>query len=239
MPQPHQTSRQSISATGIERNARIAPSILSADFGELREAVMVCQNAGAKTIHFDVMDGQFVPNITFGPRVISSLRPHFDLEFDVHLMIVQPERYIEEFIKAGADILTVHAEACVHLQRTLDHIRKNGAKAGLALNPSTPLNILEYLLDDIDLLLLLTVNPGFGGQEFIPAMRTKISESFHLLKTASHFIELEVDGGISSVNAKEMTTLGANVLVSGSAVFDDPKGAAEGFRAIHHAIQSD
>lgn len=239
MPQPRQTNKQSILTADSEKRTRIAPSILSADFGELRDAVSVCQKAGAQTIHFDIMDGQFVPNITFGPRVISALRPHFDLQFDVHLMIVQPERYTEEFIKAGADILTIHAEACVHLQRTLAHIRANGAKAGLALNPSTPLDILDYLLDDIDLLLLLTVNPGFGGQEFIPAMRNKIAEAYNKLEGASHFIDLEVDGGISSVNAREMTMLGANVIVSGSAVFDHPMGAAEGFCAINNAIQSD
>jgi ribulose-phosphate 3-epimerase len=215
----------------------IAPSLLSADYGNFAQAARVCQGAGAEVLHFDVMDGQFVPNITFGVHPLRALRPVSKSRFEAHLMIVQPERFVDEFVDAGADVITVHAEACVHLQRTLAQIRKAGAKAGLALNPSTPLNVLEYVLDDIDLLLVMTVNPGFGGQEFVPATMGKISKARTMLDRARRSIELEVDGDIGPHNAKAVVEAGANVLVSGTGVFSHAGGAAGGIRAIREAIR--
>jgi ribulose-phosphate 3-epimerase len=181
------------------------------------------------------MDGRFVPNITFGTHPLRALRPHSEAVFEAHLMIVEPERYIDDFAAAGAQIITIQPEATVHLQRTLAQIRDAGARAGLALNPATPLDVLDYVLDDIDLLLVMTVNPGFGGQEFLPAMMRKIAGAKEVLRRASHAIELEVDGGIGPENAAEVVAAGATVLVAGTSVFGHHGGAAEGIRVLRAA----
>jgi len=217
-------------------NVKIAPSLLAANFGAFAESAQQAIAGGAEYLHFDVMDGLFVPNITFGADLLKALRSSLDVIFDAHLMIVQPERFIETFVHAGADVITVQVEACTHVQRTLAQIRDAGAKAGLALNPATPLNVLDYVLDDMDLLLIMTVNPGFGGQEFIPAMERKISEARALLNQARHPIELEVDGGIGPENAAKVVKAGASILVAGTSVFGHPAGPAAGVCALRESL---
>jgi ribulose-phosphate 3-epimerase len=197
---------------------KIAPSILSADFSCLATELERLNNAGADWIHVDVMDGMFVPNLTIGPPVIASLRKHSPLPFDVHLMIEKPERYLADFQQAGANIITVHAETCPHLQGTLTRIRELGCRAGVSLNPSTPVNALAHVLDVTDLILLMSVNPGFGGQRFIPATLPKIRAVRQLIE--NHPIDIEVDGGITTENAALVIEAGASVLVAGSAVFN-------------------
>lgn len=197
----------------------IAPSILSADGSRLGEEIAAVEKAGADWIHIDVMDGRFVPNITMGPAIISALRKTTKLPFDVHLMIKNPENYIESFAAAGADIITVHVEAANHLHRAIDIIKKSGKKAGVSLNPATPLTQIEEILPDIDLLLIMTVNPGFGGQQFIKTTLPKIAKASQMLTALPHKPLLEVDGGVNLKNVGAIAQAGADVLVAGAAIF--------------------
>lgn len=208
---------------------KIAPSILSADFAILGEQVSKVEQAGAELLHIDVMDGHFVPNITIGPLVVEALRPVSKLIFDVHLMIENPDLYIKQFARVGADIITVHAETCPHLHRTVQAIKETGVKAGVALNPSTPPDILEYVLGQLDLVLVMTVNPGFGGQKFIREMLPKISKIKAMLDRIQSTALLEVDGGVNVNTAGEVAAAGADTLVAGSAVFgaEDPAVAVQ------------
>jgi ribulose-phosphate 3-epimerase len=210
---------------------KIAPSILSADFAALGADIARVESAGADQLHVDVMDGRFVPNITIGPPVVAAVRKRTRLPLDVHLMIVEPERYISEFVAAGADMVTIHLEACTHLQRALAQIRELGAKAGVALNPSTPASALEYVLDDLDLVLVMSVNPGFGGQSLIPSAHRKIREVRTLL--GARPVDVSVDGGVKAGLAKSLAEDGASVLVAGSAIFGaaDPGEALRAIRA--------
>ena len=199
---------------------KIAPSILSANFSKLADEIKDVERAGADYIHIDVMDGHFVPNITMGPLVVEAIRPITKLPLDVHLMIENPDQFIESFVKAGADYITVHVEACKHLHRTIQHIRSFGVKAGVVLNPATPIEMIKHVLKDIDMVLLMTVNPGFGGQSFIKSVLPKIKQVKELIDQEGLNIEIEVDGGINPETAKLCTDAGANVLVAGSAIYN-------------------
>ena len=218
------------------RATRIAPSILSADFGRLAEEIAAVEAGGADWIHVDVMDGHFVPNITIGPVVTEGARRATDLPLDVHLMIEEPDRYLEAFVAAGASVLTVHQEACRHLHRTLTHIRELGAKAGVALNPATPLASVQDVLPQIDLLLVMSVNPGFGGQSYIEATTEKVRRARAMLDEVGSDALIEIDGGVDAGNAAAIASAGADVLVAGSAVYGHPEGPAQGVRAIRAAL---
>ncbi len=209
---------------------KIAPSILSADFAALGDDIRRVEAGGADQLHVDVMDGRFVPNLTIGPVVVAAIRKRTRLPLDVHLMIVEPERYVPEFIAAGADLVTVHAEACPHLSRTLAQIRELGARAGVALNPATPPDVLRYVLDDLDLVLVMSVNPGFGGQAFIPSAHRKIRDVKALV--GARPVEVSVDGGVKADLAKSLVLDGATTLVAGSAIFGaaDPAAAVRALR---------
>jgi ribulose-phosphate 3-epimerase len=220
--------------------ARIAPSILSADFGRLAEEVSRAEEAGADWIHVDVMDGHFVPNITIGPLVTEAVRRTTSLPVDVHLMIEEPDRYIEDFKKAGADWITVHQETSPHLHRTLARIRELGVRAGVALNPSTPVESLREVTPHLDMVLVMTVNPGFGGQTFIPSSLGKIERARRLLdELGGSEVVLQVDGGIDSSTALPAVEAGAQVLVAGSAVFGHPGGASGGMEALREALRGE
>jgi len=199
---------------------KIAPSILSADFSKLGEDIKMLDQGGADYIHIDVMDGHFVPNISFGLPVIEAIRDVTQVPFDVHLMIDNPMDFIDDFVRVGADSITVHAEVLPHLHRSIQYIKQKGVAAGVALNPSTPLNVLDYVLEDIDMILLMTVNPGFGGQKFIPAILRKIAQLRKKLDEMGLNTDIQVDGGISIDNIHEVAKAGANVFVAGSAVFN-------------------
>jgi ribulose-phosphate 3-epimerase len=211
---------------------KIAPSILSADFSKLGEEIKDVEKGGADYIHVDVMDGHFVPNITIGPLIVEAIRPITKLPLDVHLMIEHPDQYIEAFANAGADYITVHVEACKHLHRTIHHIKSFGVKAGVVLNPATPVQMIEHIIDDIDMVLLMTVNPGFGGQKFIEQVLPKIRQVKDLVDNKGLSVEIEVDGGVNEETARKCVEAGANVLVAGSAIYNekDRKKAIEKIR---------
>ncbi|HET6488206.1 MAG TPA: ribulose-phosphate 3-epimerase [Syntrophales bacterium] len=204
---------------------QIAPSILSADFSRLGEEIKAVEQAGADLIHVDIMDGHYVPNLTIGPGVVSSLRKTTRLPFDVHLMIEDPDRYIDAFIDAGSNMITVHAEAVVHLHRTVHYIKGKGVRAGVSLNPSTPLCCIEEILPDIDLLLIMTVNPGFGGQKFISGMLPKIRRAKDFVQTKNLGLAIEVDGGVTAENIGTLAGAGAEIFVAGASIFGSPSYA--------------
>lgn len=199
---------------------KIAPSLLSANFADMKSGIEIMETANVDYLHCDVMDGVFVPNISFGFKMIKDIDNITNIPLDVHLMIIEPERYAQRFVECGADIVTIHVEATNHVQRTLAVIKEAGAKAGVVLNPATPIDTVKYILDDVDIILLMSVNPGFGGQKFIPAVLDKIRDLRKLIDEQDRKIDIEVDGGVSPKNAKEIADAGATVLVAGSAVFD-------------------
>ncbi len=218
------------------RQIKIAPSILSADFARLGAHVQEAEAGGADWIHVDVMDGHFVPNITIGPLVVNALRPVTNLPLDVHLMIGNPDRYVENFARAGADYITVHVETCPHLHRTLQQIREAGCKPGVTLNPGTPLSTLEEVLPEVDLVLIMSVNPGYGGQSYIPASTPKIARLRKMLDEIGSAAEIEVDGGVNTDTIAEIAGAGATVLVAGSAVFNNKAPVPENIEQLRRHL---
>ena len=210
----------------------LSPSLLSADFTDLKSEIEVLDKNGVKYLHLDVMDGMFVPNISFGPMIIKQLRPLTNMVFDVHLMIEEPDRYVQNFKDAGADILTVHYEACKHLHRTISYIKSLGMKAGVSLNPATNIDVLDYVLEDLDLVLIMSVNPGFGGQSFIPSAIDKIKNLKAKIIERNLNVIVEVDGGVKTTNVKDVIEAGADLIVSGSDVFADKENRIRAYKEI-------
>jgi ribulose-phosphate 3-epimerase len=208
------------------RRAQIAPSVLPADFAALGDECRALEKSGADRIQWDVMDGRFVPNLTFGPDVVAAVRPHTALPFEAHLMVVEPDALVGDMVEAGCELVIVHAEACVHLHRTLGAIRDRGARSGVAVNPATPLTAVEHVLDIVDLLLVMTVNPGFGGQPYLASMEPKIAAARRLIERSGRRIELEVDGGIGPATIGGAARAGADVFCAGSALYRHPDGLA-------------
>ncbi len=210
----------------------LSPSLLSADFTDLKSEIEVLDKNGVKYLHLDVMDGMFVPNISFGPMIIKQLRPLTNMVFDVHLMIEDPDRYVQNFKDAGAEILTVHYEACKHLHRTISYIKSLGMKAGVSLNPATNIEVLDYVLEDLDLVLIMSVNPGFGGQSFIPSAIDKIKNLKAKIRERNLNVIVEVDGGVKTTNVKDVIEAGADLIVSGSDVFADKENKIRAYKEI-------
>ena len=210
----------------------LSPSLLSADFTDLKSEIEVLDKNGVKYLHLDVMDGMFVPNISFGPMIIKQLRPLTNMIFDVHLMIEDPDRYVQNFKDAGADILTVHYEACKHLHRTVSYIKSLGMKAGVSLNPATNIDVLDYVLEDLDLVLIMSVNPGFGGQSFIPSAIDKIKNLKAKIRERNLNVIVEVDGGVKTTNVKDVIEAGSDLIVSGSDVFADKENRIRAYKEI-------
>jgi ribulose-phosphate 3-epimerase len=223
---------------GTDRRIEIAPSVLPADFARLGEEVAALEAAGVDRIQWDVMDGRFVPNLTFGPDVIAACRPHASVLFEAHLMVEAPDDLARRYVDAGCELLIVHAEATRHLHRSLGHIRSLGARAGVALNPATPPEAIEHVLDLCDLVLVMTVNPGFGGQDYISTMEPKIAAVRQLIVDGGHDVDLEVDGGIGPATIEAATGAGANVLVAGSALYRDPEGLAHAVAELRSLAES-
>ncbi len=221
----------------VSRSTIIAPSVLPADFSRLGDEISALAEAGADRIHWDVMDGVFVPNMTFGPDVIAACRDRTGIDFEAHLMIVEPDRYVAAYAGAGCSTVTVHVEACTHLHRTLGAIREAGARAGVALNPHTPVAMIAHVVDLVDLVLVMTVDPGFGGQSYIATMEPKITEVRTLLDDAGSRADLEVDGGISPDTVGRVAAAGADTFVSGSALFRDPDGPRHAIEALRAAAR--
>lgn len=220
-----------------KQDPKLAPSILSADFGHLAEQVTETTNAGADYIHLDVMDGRFVPNLTFGPVVIEGIKSHTHLPLDAHLMIVEPDRRINDFINAGVDHITVHAETCAHLHSVIHQIKESGRRAGVALNPTTPLSVVEEALPFLDMVLILTVNPGFSGQTLIPETLVKVKRLRNMIDEKGYTVEIEVDGGINVTTAPAVVRAGADTLVAGSAIFNNKESVEEAVMKLRNSFK--